>query len=231
MVNILDCYINNEISLKNLGVYLPTRPCVPSNSKELEYRPVPGRDGDLTVFKGWRDRPFQLEFNLVDFENLNKKIREVRAIFLKAKTIMFSEDMEVYYKIKSVEINDISRQLKMFGGFTVNFILEPFDYSTDTDVISISTNSNIYNSCTHYSNPFIKVYGKGNLQLSINNNTFQIDNVNNYVVIDSELKHCFEEASNKDLKGNWPIFDIGANEIIKSSNITRIEIEPRWRYI
>lgn len=227
----IDCFIDNEISLKSIGVYLPTRPCIPANSKNIEFIPIPGRDGDLTIDRGWKDRCLSLALNFADYDNLNKKIREIRAILLNAKTIMFSEDMEVYYKIKNVDIGDINRQLKALGSFVVNFILEPFDYSIDVDIITINTNSNVLNYCTHTSNPKIKIYGTGNLQLSINNTTFQVDNVVNHVVIDSEFKTCYEEASNKELKGKWPILESGNNSIVKSSNITKIEIEPRWRYI
>ena len=61
----IDCYINNETSLFSLGVYLQSRPCIPANEQEVENIYVPGRDGDLTIVKGWKDREFSLPLNFV----------------------------------------------------------------------------------------------------------------------------------------------------------------------
>lgn len=231
MVNVLDCYINKEISLNSMGVYLPSRPCIPANVKDFMVIPVPGRDSNLTVFKGWQDRILSIEFHVSDFESVSRKLREIRAILLNAKTIMFSEDMDVFYKIKNIEIPDIRRELSMLGAFTVNFMIEPFDYYSDENIITITDDIALYNMCTHTSKPRLKIYGTGNLQISINSQTFQINNVNSYVEVDTELMLCYEVTTNKEYIGDYPVFELGNNNIILSSNITKVEIEPRWRYI
>ena len=118
----------------------------------------------------------------------------------------------------------------MFGKFTVTFILEPFDYSNDTSILTINSNTSIYNTATHYSKPKLKLYGTGNLQVSINSQTFQINNVTSYVEIDSELQQCHEDTLNKEFIGSYPVLEVGENKITKSSNISKIEIDPRWRY-
>ena len=226
----IDCYINNETSLFSLGVYLQSRPCIPANEQEVENIYVPGRDGDLTIVKGWKDREFSLPLNFVEFNNLPKKMREIRSVLLDAKIISFSEDTDVYYKVKRISIGDMQRELSMFGKFTVTFILEPFDYSNDTSILIINSNTSIYNIATHYSKPKLKLYGTGNLQVSINSQTFQINNVTSYVEIDSELQQCHENTLNKEFIGSYPVLEVGENKITKSSNISKIEIDPRWRY-
>jgi len=53
------------------------------------------------------------------------------------------------------------------------------------------------------------------------------------LTIDSELKTCFfgNVAQNQNMNGDFPVFNVGNNTITLGTGITRIEIEPRWRYI
>lgn len=230
---IFDAIIDDKYSMRDFKMYITSRPIIPVAKRNIELIDIPGRDGSLTKFKGYRDREVSIPFKFLDYENISRRIREITPILLNAKKIVFNDDFEIFYKIKSVEIEDVERSLRVIGSFVVKFIVDPFSYFTNNEIIEVIKDISIFNAGTYKSQPHIKIYGNGNLQVSINSNTFQIDNVEEYVEIDSELLICYKKTINKgpDMIGEFPILYIGENNITLSSNITKVEITPNWRFL
>ena len=229
-----DLIINNKYSMNENKIYIPSRPAIPINKKKVEYINVPGRDGSLTKFLGYDDRTIKIPFNFYESYNMPERVRKITSILLSAKTITFTDDLEIFYKVKNIEIEDVERKLKRFASFNISCILEPFDYLVDgTYKFEILNSKSILNYGTYESRPIIKVYGQGNIQVSINTHTFQVNNVDEYVIIDSELMRCYKDTVNKgnDMIGLFPVIDVGENQITLSSNITKVEITPNWRFL
>lgn len=227
-----DLIINNKYSMIENKIYIPSRPAIPINKKKVEYINIPGRDGTLTKFLGYDDRPYKIPFNFYEKDNIPERVRKITPILLGAKTFTFTDDLEMFYKVKNVEIEDVERNLKRFSTFNVNCIIEPFDYLVDgTYKFEIINSESIFNYGSYESRPIIKVYGQGNIQISINAHTFQVNNVEGYVIVDSELMTCYKDTVNKgnDMIGLFPVIDVGENQITLSSNITKVEITPNWR--
>ena len=90
-----------------------------------------------------------------------------------------------------------------------------------------------YNKGDFNSNPKIVIYGTGDLQLTINDTTVQINNVVERVLLDSKLFLCLDKDNNNksiDMIGNFPTLDIGENTITWVGNITKLDISPRIIY-
>jgi len=53
------------------------------------------------------------------------------------------------------------------------------------------------------------------------------------LTLDSALMECYQgsTAQNNQMQGPFPVLNTGATAITWSSGITKIEIEPRWRYL
>ena len=164
---------------------------------------------------------------------MSKKIRNITSLLLNAKKISFTDDKEVYYKVKAVSVSDIERTLRMLGSFSVTFTVDPFAYYNLHSKITIASHSKIYNIGTYESEPYIKIFGAGNVTLNINNKELILKDINEYIEIDTELKETFKDNVSKNDKkvGPYPNFLIGENAISWSGNITKIEIEPRWRFL
>jgi phage-related protein len=93
-------------------------------------------------------------------------------------------------------------------------------------------NSAILNNFGSYeSKPLIKIYGSGNITISIGGKSFTVNNVADYVVVDSEIKECYKDSTNKgrDMIGDYPILPIGPSNISWTGAVNKIEITPRWR--
>lgn len=228
----VDLIIDNNISMSAMGVYLVTRPAIPVAKRKDIIINVPGRNGNLTKFDGYDDREITINLNFIDFGNVAKKAREIKAILLNAKTFMLSDDYEVKYRIKKTSLYDnIQRELSVKGSIVVTFTIEPFDYEADDELIVITNKRSIHNLGSYYSEPIIKLYGSGNLQFSIGNKTYQVNEVSSVVSIDSELMLCYEETNNKRITGGFPVLEVGENEIILRSNISKMEIVKRTRWL
>ena len=79
--------------------------------------------------------------------------------------------------------------------------------------------------------PVYKLYGNGTLELKVNEDTenkMVINNVSDFVVVDSERFVCYKGNEIKRCKGQFPFFNIGMNRI--ETNATKIEItlNKRW---
>lgn len=119
----------------------------------------------------------------------------------------------------------------------ITFNSKPFKYLTfGKNPITIdtpTTSTIIANPENHFSEPKITIYGSGNVNIYINNTTYSIKNVEDYITIDSELIMAYKdnELQNNKIAFNpngFPRFESGKNAIISSSECTKIEIIPRW---
>ncbi|EAC9697734.1 phage tail protein, partial [Listeria monocytogenes] len=88
------------------------------------------------------------------------------------------------------------------------------------------------------SDPKLKIYGNGNINIFINNRKTTFLNVENVIEIDSDpdVMEVFKEESGvlinqhqKFVRQNFPILDPGFNDISWNGNVTKIELEPRWQ--
>lgn len=130
-------------------------------------------------------------------------------------------------------VGDISTEFETFGDFKVTFICEPFNYDLNENPIILTNEANIFNSGHFPSEPNIKIYGDGNIQLTINSETVQINNVNEYVELDSKLLLCLNSdktSKTRDMKGNFLLLSRGENKVSWIGNVRKVEIIPRIIY-
>ena len=85
-----------------------------------------------------------------------------------------------------------------------------------------------------YSEPLITVYGNGDITLNINGNSYPLRNVQESITIDSEMMEVFKGNTNQNGKyggAEFPRFEVGQNEIRWTGNVSKIKIQPRWRWL
>ena len=126
--------------------------------------------------------------------------------------------------------------LKNINDFLVQFDVEPFKYSVNAagDALELIAPTTIRNSGTVYSEPLITVYGNGDITLNINGNSYPLRNVQESITIDSEMMEVFKGNTNQNGKyggAEFPRFEVGQNEIRWTGNVSKIKIQPRWRWL
>ena len=78
------------------------------------------------------------------------------------------------------------------------------------------------------------MYGSGTLSININGTDYSCRNVSDYVTINSPMQMVYRNGVNMNsqyLARKFPTLLIGENNIYLSSNVTKVEIKPNWRWL
>lgn len=229
-----ELYFNENRSL-NFNLYLEKYPSIPIANEEYEEVLVEGRSGNLIINKGtYPDKKISFTFTIlsprieIDFESVYEWLTNIED----ARLIFGREDR--CYKVKKVIFGDIQKEFRTIGEFDVTFLCEPFMQDIDKTVHEITSSGfKIYYDGNASGDTLIKVYGNGNIQLTINGETMQIDNVTDYVEIDSNLlqvRNKDKTSKDDDTLGDFILLEKGENTISYTGSVTKIILEYTTKY-
>lgn len=227
--------IFNYNSSLNLNLFLENYPSIPIANEEYEEVPAEGRSGNLIINKGtYPDKKIPFTFTIlsprieIDFERVYEWFTEVedsRLIFGRSDRC---------YKVKKVIFGDIQKEFRSIGEFDVTFLCEPFVQDLDKTTHEITASGfKINYSGNAPGDTLIKVYGSGNIQLTVNGETMQINNVTDYVEIDSDLLQVRNQdgtSKDNDSLGDFVLFTKGENVISYTGAVTKIVVEYTTKY-
>ena len=232
---------NGKHSYEDFGLLID-HIILPSINEVIEEIEIEGRNGTLTERKGYyNDRNITIQFSLKrkileDFENFSSRLEEVMN-WLR----VFNKDLILYlnpnrtYKVKNISLGEVETDNAIFYNFEAIFTCEPFSYILNEEMVEITTNNfNYYYKGTAHGEMKLKIYGTGNIQLTINDEVVQINNVTDNVTLDSKLLLCLNSDGtnkSKEMIGNFPLLEKGINSISWTGNITKIELTPRTAFI
>ena len=159
-------------------------------------------------------------------------IRDVKRWLRGTGALVISDSPGIYYKVLKINYGDISRELRRFGQFSVDFVCTPYEYVTqgnealDADLYSDGILHNPYDGCR----PIYIITGTGACVLTVNGNTMNAQ-VENSITIDTEkmLAYRGETSQNSAVAGNYDELWLksGDNSISVSSGFT-LQIIPNW---
>lgn len=229
-----EIYFNNERSLY-LNLFLENYPSISITNEEYEEIKVEGRSGSLIINKGtYPDKKIPFTFTIlspqleIDFERVYEWLTEIED----NRLIFGREDR--CYKVKKVNFKDIQKQFRTIGEFDVTFLCEPFTQDLEKTVHEITSSGyKIYYNGNAPGDTLIKVYGTGNIQLTVNSETMQINNVADYVEIDSDLlqvRNKDKTSKDDDTSGDFILLEKGINAISYTGNVTKIIVEYTTKY-
>lgn len=226
----LELIIDNKSSA-DFGLCIADTPSIPSPERDVERVPVRGRHGSLTKKYAYKDIPFSVSLNLLEDDGLKDKLRLIRAWILNAKKLQLSDD-NIFYRIKESNIPDIENDLNLLGKFEANFIADPFQFK-ESKIVTLSAPGTLFYNGTIESEPYIKIYGTGDGTLTFNNDVIHFQDISEYVEIDCENQQAFKgvDPKNNKMIGEYPVLEIGMNDISWSGGITKIDIDVREVYL
>ena len=225
----------NDVYTDEYGISPKGRVEVPTPEQDVVHTEVKGRHGSLTKKYGFKDILLPVHFTMYG-ESFKKIFREVKMKLLDAKTLVFDDDDEVHYKVKNVQIVTAENLIKKFGEFTVMFTLAPFQYELNDSTKTITGRTMLSNQ-GYESEPLITVHCAGTGKLYVNNVPITIQNINGTIIIDSELMNAYSNNNgiitnlNNHMIGDFPVFKHGSNVIYFDGGITKLEVNPRWRWV
>ncbi len=211
-------------------------PNQPGPSRRYETIQVAGRNGDLLIDTGAYDnytQPYEVYFNA----NQNKTPAGARAVraWLQSpigyQRLEDSYDPEFYRMAYYAGPTEIENAMNLFGRLTISFVCKPQRWRKDGErSIPMAKSQTLYNNLFP-ALPLIKVNGTAAGNLYVGSYRVQIKELNDYIMLDSELQDAYREEQNKNntiSTSAFPILEHGENTISWDGGITGIEVTPRW---
>lgn len=198
--------------------------------ERVEVYEIPYRDDEPSEHTG-KYKPYFREMEFLINDNTKKgQIYQWLNGYGKLRT---DSDPDGYFKAEVIQAIDSDKYQGLYDNMLVSFKINPgFFYmdSGDTPVVMTAPGT-IVNMGTHTSEPYIKITGSGNIDLTINSTVYSFTAVDTYLEIDSESKYVYRDTLNQGEKmvGEFPIFELGENAISWTGTVTEIQIIPRWR--
>lgn len=229
-----EIYFNNERSLY-LNLFLENYPSISITNEEYEEIKVEGRSGSLIINKGtYPDKKIPFTFTIlspqleIDFERVYEWLTEIED-----NRLIFGRN-DRCYKVKKVVFGDIQKEFRTIGQFDITFLCEPFTQDLERTVLELTSSGFKINYTGNApGDTLIKIYGTGNIQLTINGETIQINNVADFVEIDSNLlqiRNKDKTSKDNDASGDFVLLEKGINTISYTGNVTKIVIEYTTKY-
>ena len=220
----------------DMGLLLSSLPVVTKPKRKTNTVSIPGRNGtetqDLATYEG-----YSLSIGC-GFENIKEvDIDRLWKWLDGSGDLILSTEPSKVYKARidnSISMTDV---YWVIADFLVQFDVEPFKYAVNpqNDLIKMTKKEmTLYNRGTYYAEPVITLYGSGDITATINGRGYSCKNVEEFVTIDTPLQMIYKENENKNTayqSREFPIFQTDANTIVLSSNITKAEIQPNWRWL
>lgn len=229
-------FIYNKNRSEEYNLAVAEYPSIPRLQEDCEDILVEGKSSSYTVLKGtYRDRVIKFKFKTLDVNYFWSNIEIIEKWLISREfPYLFYDRVDKCFRVKRVEIGDISKEMSLYGNFEVTFICDPFMTDLDSTVFASRENTfTLENRGDFEVEPIIILEGNGNFDISINGEVLQIKNVVNKVTIDSKLMSCMgANGSNKlkDMVGNFPILKVGENKIVVNNSVTVTTIKYRNLY-
>ena len=200
---------------------------------------VPGRDGDLIIDNGrYKNVPIKYDLAIVPgmapfgFAELAQIIKDWLLPGTGYYQLWDTYDPR-YYRLGAYTGNvDIEQELTSLGSCSLSFDCKPFRYSVaGQQAITLTSAGALYNGEAYASKPYIKVTGSGDITLTINGTDYELEDVDAYIELDSELMNAYKGAINQNSKMtsvDFPKLVPGLNSISWTGTVTSVSIVPRW---
>lgn len=221
------------IDLKDKGIIVEESPQIPKAKREFETYKIDGRNGVLTVDKGtYSTTSLSLKCH---FDTERANIDEIKAFLDGYGTLSLENDREYTAIIN----NQISfEKVLRFRKFVIQFLVNPISYSVSSTTKNVTGTPTTFEitDATAEMQPMIEIQGTDNVEITINNKTFHLSELENGKTykLDCGAKEILDNnnlnSSNK-MSGDFPTLKPGMNTIEYNGTITNFKITYKKAYL
>ena len=222
--------IFKDIDSRELGLFMERCPEKISPKRRDETFTIPGRHGNLTTTDG----AFETYIRSAEFISKDeKKADEICAHFKGSGWLIFSNEPDRKYKARVANQIEFSHVIRRFKRFAVEFEVQPFGYDVFPQIIKKTSPFSFFNIGTFEAEPIITIFGSGDITLYVNNQSISLKEIAGSITVNSEMQNAYRGSvsMNNKMQGEFPILIPGENHITWLGNVTKLEIQPNWRYI
>ena len=225
----------NDVRCTEYGIHVLEQPVLTLPNERATFVNVPGRSGSLTVLEGdavYDDLVLTAQCMV---ENL-ERYEEIASYLRGSGHVTFANRPEGYYEARIV--NQIPFEKILRGNphrtFTVNFRCKPFWYAESAPAITVTQSGTfVTNPGNVYAEPVITVYGSGTITLMVGMSIADLSGIAGSITLDTPLMEAYSGVTsmNSAMSGEFPVLLPGANAISWTGNVSKVVIEPHWRYL
>ena len=221
------------VDSREMGVIVTAMQETVRAERRIESITVAGRNGSLHTDEGvYESYDRTMECALIK----RAKMDEITAWLVGSGEMTFSTEPDKVFRASIYNKISVADMIYLYNSFLLQFRVQPFKYSVNAagDALELTAPTTIRNSGTVYSEPIITVFGSGDVTLTINGADFPLYGVEESITIDSEMMEVFKGDTNQNGKyggAKFPRFEVGKNEISWTGNVSKIKIQPRWRWL
>ncbi len=230
-----DYFLWNGVDCRTYGIHVTEQPPITIPLERSTQTNVPGRPGSLTQLEG-EDVYDDMILTATCFISDLAQIPAIAAWLKGSGTVTFANRTGGHYKARIA--NQIPFEKVLRGNphcsFSVNFRCFPFWYADDSEEITLTASGQfVTNPGSVYADPVITVYGSGDITLMVGTVVVELENISGSITIDSVLKEAYLGTTlmNECMTGDFPVLSPGANTVSWSGTVTKVVIQPNWRYL
>lgn len=215
------------------------RPSIPSAYEVVNTFTVPGRDGSLNIRDGTvEDITITVDFSFTAYPDTWHEMAYAIRDWLSGhvnSTLRFSDLPGIFYKVKRVELSDVSRTHKKVGAVTVAFVCDGYQY-LDAGLVAIpaGTISNPFATA----HPTYTITGNGTCTLTVGGKSVTAT-VSQNLTIDTDRMMAYRLDSGRGIinntaltMGNYSYRSLWlprGNTTVSASSGFTLNIVPNWR--
>ena len=217
------------------GLIISELPPISKPKMKTTITKIDGRDGDIIEELGYESYTKNIKIGLTKNYDINQVIK----YFTGSGDLIMSNEPDKVYKCRIIDKVDYNKLLR-FKTATVKFYTQPFKFKKDEPKVILSideeTSVMVNNIGLEKSKPIIKLTGSGTVDLQLNGATvlnYTFPENETEVIIDSIQEEAYHDGifKNRNMVGEFPILELGENIISWSGSLTRIEIDPKSRWL
>ena len=216
------------------GIHVTEQPPITIPSERATFTNVPGRSGSLTTLEGddvYDDLLLTADCFIAD----PARIPAIAAWLKGSGTVTFANRQGGFYRARIV--NQIPFEKILRGNphraFAVNFRCKPFWYASGEQSITLTTSGTfITNPGSVFSEPVITVYGSGEITLMVGMTITELE-ITDSITLDTPFMEAYSGSTsmNNRMSGDFPTLLPGQNAVSWTGNVSRMVIQPNWRYL
>ena len=221
------------------GVRVLRLPAPPAAAPRGALVEIPGRDGAL-----WQSDGGSATVELKALMRLNAGVsREDVASWLSGEgRLILSDCPGRCWRARIIKAVSFQRDGYGPGSWSAEatFTCQPFQYLVEEAPLEFADAAVFPGRGTVYSQPAITVYGSGEISLMVNDATVLLTDVEDSITVDCEIMMGLKDGANCSGKltllgggdDEWPrlLPAGGTNRINWTGSVSRVAVQPRWRW-
>ncbi len=230
-----DWFIWNGKRCTEYGIHVTAQPSIIRPSERVTFTNVPGKPGSLTTVEAddvYDDFILPVECTVADLSRLP----EICAWLRGTGKLELPARPGGFYNARIANQIEFSKILRNHENraFTVSFRCKPFWYKANVPEITLTTSGTfVTNPGSVYAEPVITVYGSGEITLMVGMTIVELDGITDSITLDTPLMEAYQgvNSMNSNMSGDFPTLTPGANAVSWTGNVTKVVIQPNWRYL